>query len=128
MFGAPRFREPYGEKVHLFGKRLCVFFFFLIHLHWSQLLKDTTAPQREVFLLFRVDLALEEPSAKLQQTTLVSSNASRGKKDSTKDTIIIITSDSQVNSNFPYRWSAASLTFNNYLYIILLLYNENNHE
>ena len=36
-----------------------------------------------------------------------------GKKDSTKDTIIDITSDSQVNSNFPNRWSQASLTFNN---------------
>ena len=32
-----------------------------------------------------------------------------GKKDSTKDTIIDITSDSQVNSNFPNRWSPASL-------------------
>ena len=30
-----------------------------------------------------------------------------GKKDSTKDTIIDITSDSQVNSNFPNRWSQA---------------------
>ena len=37
-----------------------------------------------------------------------------------------ITSDSQVNSNFPYRWSTASLTFYNYFY--LFLYNENNHK
>ena len=35
-------------------------------------------------------------------------------KDITKDT----TSDSQVNSNFPNRWSPASLTFNNYFYIL----------
>ena len=45
-----------------------------------------------------------------------------GKKDSTKDTIIDITSDSQVNSNFPNRWSQASLTFNNYFYLFLYLY------
>ena len=45
-----------------------------------------------------------------------------GKKNSTKDTIIDITSDSQVNSNFPNRWSQASLTFNNYFYLFLYLY------
>ena len=42
-----------------------------------------------------------------------------GKKTAQKDTIIDITSDSQVNSNFPYRWSPASLTFNNYFYLFL---------
>ena len=45
-----------------------------------------------------------------------------GKKKAQKDTIIDITSDSQVNSNFPYRWSPASLTFNNYFYLFLYLY------
>ena len=35
------------------------------------------------------------------------------KRTAQKDTIIDITSDSQVNSNFPYRWSPATLTFNN---------------
>ena len=34
-----------------------------------------------------------------------------GKRTAQKDTIIYITSDSQVNSNFPNRWSPASLTF-----------------
>ena len=38
-----------------------------------------------------------------------------GKRTAQQDTIIDITSDSQVNSNFPYRWSPASLTFNSYL-------------
>ena len=38
-----------------------------------------------------------------------------------KDTIIDSTSDSQVNSNFPYRWSPASLTFNNYFYLFSYL-------
>ena len=36
-----------------------------------------------------------------------------GKRTAQKDTITDTTSDSQVNSNFPYRWSSASLTFNN---------------
>ena len=40
-----------------------------------------------------------------------------GKRTAQKDTIIDITSDSQVNSDFPYRWSPASLTFNNYFYL-----------
>ena len=44
------------------------------------------------------------------------------KKTAQKDTIIDITSDSQVHSNFPYRWSPASLTFNNYFYLFLYLY------
>ena len=42
-----------------------------------------------------------------------------GKRTAQKDTIIDITSDSQVNSNFPYRWSPASLTFNNFFYLFL---------
>ena len=45
-----------------------------------------------------------------------------GKRTAQKDTIIDITSDSQVNSNFPYRWSPASLTFTNYIYLFLYLY------
>ena len=45
-----------------------------------------------------------------------------GKKTAQKDTIIDITSDSQVNSNFPNRWSPASLTLNNYFYLFLYLY------
>ena len=44
-----------------------------------------------------------------------------GKRTAQKDTIIDITSDRQVNSNFPYRWSPASLTFNNYFYLFLHL-------
>ena len=44
-----------------------------------------------------------------------------GKRTAQRDTIIDITSDSQVNSNFPYRWSPASLTFNNYFYQFLYL-------
>ena len=45
-----------------------------------------------------------------------------GKRTAQKDTNIDITSDSQVNSNFPYRWSPASLTFNNYFYLFSYLF------
>ena len=45
-----------------------------------------------------------------------------GKRTAQKDITIDTTSDSQVNSNFPYRWSPASLTFNNYFYPFLYLY------
>ena len=45
-----------------------------------------------------------------------------GKRTASKDTIIDITSDSQMNSSFPNKWSPASLTFNNYFYLFLYLY------
>ena len=45
-----------------------------------------------------------------------------GKRTAQKDITIDTTSDSQVNSNFPNRWSPASLTINNYFYLFLYLY------
>ena len=45
-----------------------------------------------------------------------------GKRTAQKDITIDTISDSQVNSNFPNRWSPASLTFNNYFYLFLYLY------
>ena len=45
-----------------------------------------------------------------------------GKRTAQKDTSIDITSDSQVDSNFPNRWSPASLTLTNYFYLFLYLY------
>ena len=51
----------------------------------------------------------------------ISSETPRGKKDSIKRIIKDITSDSQVNSYFPYRWSPASLTFNIYFYLFRCL-------
>ena len=46
-----------------------------------------------------------------------------GKRTAQKDAIKDITSDSQVNSYFPYKWSSASLTFLNiYFYLFLYLY------
>ena len=44
------------------------------------------------------------------------------KRTAQKDAIIDITSDSKVNSYFPYRWSPASLTIIIYFYLFLLLY------
>ena len=43
-------------------------------------------------------------------------------KHSTKNTIKDISSDSQVNSNFSYRWSPVTLIFNIYFYPFLYLY------
>ena len=45
-----------------------------------------------------------------------------GKRTAQNDITIDTTSDSQVNSNFPNKWSPASLTFNNYFYLFLYLY------
>ena len=45
-----------------------------------------------------------------------------GNRTAQKDINIDTTSDSQVNNNFPNRWSPASLTFNNYFYLFLYLY------
>ena len=45
-----------------------------------------------------------------------------GKRTAQKDVIKDITSDSQVNSYFPYRWSPTSLTINIYFYLFLYLY------
>ena len=45
-----------------------------------------------------------------------------GKRTAQKDAIKDTTSDSQVNSYFPYRWSSASLTLYIYFYLFLYLY------
>ena len=69
-------------------------------------------------------LLLESRKENPQKLTQLSSRSHPrhlvGKRTAQKDTIIDITSDSQVNSNFPYRWSPASLTFNNYFYLFFI--------
>ena len=45
-----------------------------------------------------------------------------GKRTAQKDAIKDITSDSQVSSYFPYRWSPACLTINIYFNLFLYLY------
>ena len=59
---------------------------------------------------------------KLTQVQDLIQDTSWEKRTAQKDITIDITSDSQVNSNFPNRWSPASLTFNNYFYLFLYLY------
>ena len=72
------------------------------------------------------DYCLKSRKENTQKLTQLSSRSHPrhlvGKRTAQKDTIIDITSDSQENSNFPYRWSPASLTINNYFYLFLYLY------
>ena len=69
------------------------------------------------------DLWIDSPLLKLiQLSSRCHPRHLVGKRTAQKDTIIDITSDSQVNSNFPNRRSPASLTFNNYFYLFLYLY------
>ena len=73
----------------------------------------------------RADIAWwQEKEGNPQKLTQLSSRSHPrhlvGKRTAQKDTIIDITSDSQANSNFPYRWSPASLTFNNYFYLFYI--------
>ena len=57
----------------------------------------------------------------------ISSNYLVGKRTAQKDAIKYITDDSQMNRYFPYRWSPASLTINNYFYLFFIfIYNKNN--
>ena len=50
-----------------------------------------------------------------------------GKGTAQNDTIIDTTSDSQVNSNSHYRWSPASLTFYQFLYLYITRITINNN-
>ena len=76
--------------------------------------------------LFLSVLSVRRRKENPQKLTQLSSRSNQrhlvGTRTAQKDTIIDITSDSQVNSNFPYRWSPASLIINNYFYLFLYLY------
>ena len=64
----------------------------------------------------------ENPEKLTQLSSRSHTRHLKGKRTASKDITIDTTSDSQVNSNFPNRWSPASLTFNNYFYLFLYLY------
>ena len=64
----------------------------------------------------------ENPQKLTQLSSRSHSRHLVGKRTAQKDITIDTTSDSQVNSNFPNRWSPASLTFNNYFCLFLYLY------
>ena len=82
--------------------------------------------QRKVDLVELCENCIKSRKENPQKLTQLSSRSHPrhlvGKRTAQKDTTIDTTSDSQVNSNFPYRWSPASLTFNNYFYLFLYLY------
>ena len=65
---------------------------------------------------------LGKPSETDSIKSQISSRNLVGKGTAQKDTIKDISSDSQVNSNFPYRWSPASLTLSIYFYLFSYLY------
>ena len=68
--------------------------------------------------IFRWKSRYENP----QKLTQFNPRSHPRQRTAQKDTIIDTTSDSQINSNFSYRWSSGSLTFNNYFYLFLYSY------
>ena len=61
------------------------------------------------FFLFARKSRKENPQKLTQLSSRSHPRHLVGKRTAQKDTIIDITSDNQVNSNFPNRWSPASL-------------------
>ena len=100
-----------------------------VYLHDQSLYRFWCSEVKNAFLSLQ---ARYGKSRKEKLTQLSSRSHPRhlvGKRTAQKDTITDTTSDSQVNSNFPYRWSAASLTYNNYFFsIFIFIYNVNNHK
>ena len=96
---------------------------FLKSSDFAKIQQKTNKQSSETILSDLISKGRKENSQKLTQ--LSSRSHTRhlvGKRTAHKDTIIDITSDNQVNSNFPNRWSPASLTFNNYFYLFLYLH------
>ena len=87
-----------------------------------QLVKDLTSEKQGRSSAIQDKSRKENPQKLAQLSSRSHPRHLVGKRTAQKHTIIDITSDSQVNSNFPYRWSPASLTFNNYFYLFLYLY------
>ena len=88
-------------------------------------ISNVGGPLASGLLFLAVCLSISRKENPQKPTQLSSRSHPRhlvGKRTAQKDTIIDTTSDSQVNSNFPNRWSPASLTFNNYFYLFLYLY------
>ena len=83
----------------------------------------TTVPVKaKVVSIFLSKSRKENPQKLTQLSSRSHPRHLVGKRTAQKDITIDTTSDSQVNSNFPNRWSPASLTFNNYFYLFLYLY------
>ena len=88
-----------------------------IYLYWAVLIHCL---EKLTYIKFNpAGVRVEGKSSEIDSIKFkISSKTPRGKKDSTKNITIDTTSDSQVNSNFPNRWSPVSLTFNNYFYLL----------
>ena len=102
MIAKLRWFKLYWNKTNCITEFLSIFLYF----HYSDIFKSRKEnPQK-----------LTQLSSRSHPRHLV------GKRTAQKDITIDTTSDSQVNSNFPNRWSPASQTFNNYFYLFLYLY------
>ena len=107
----PSFQNTYTRAV-----RENIFFLFRFHL---------VIEQNQIFISGVIAFGVECKRRKEtpQKLTQLSSRSHPrhlvGKRTAQKDISRDTTSDSQVNSNFPNRWSPASLTFNNYFYLFL---------
>ena len=110
---------------HLFGLSQSCIRASLMKFHLIQEMFDTNLSRRcpgfALIPICPLYLCVETYIKSRQADSIesqISSTTSRGKKGlHIKD----ITSDSQVSSNFPYRWSPASLTLNIYFYLFLYL-------
>ena len=91
-------------------------------LHISLLVINRLKKKKNPFRIVSSQNRKENPQKLTQLSSRSHPRHLVGKRTAQKDTTIDITSDSQVNSNFPNRWSPASLTFNNYFYLFLYLY------
>ena len=81
--------------------------------------RDFMLSVSEITNLMLLKSRLEIPQKLTQLSPRSHSRHLVGKKTAQKDAIKDTTSDSQMNSCFPYRWSPASLTFNIYFYLFL---------
>ena len=103
--------------VSFLSKLFTIFYFWL----WRQFCSS----ERNRFSYFGRGSSKRRKENPQKLTQLSSKSHPRnllGKRTAQKDITIDTTSDSQVNSNFPNKWSPASLTFNNYFYLVLYLY------
>ena len=85
-----------------------------------QLVKDLTSEKQGSSTTILDKSRKENPQKLTQLNSRSHPRHLVGKRTVQKDITIDTTSDSQVNSNFPNRWSSASLTFNNYFYLFYI--------
>ena len=92
-------------------------------LRWMRTLSgEPTLPYHFSSFLKGVNSRWEDPQKLTQSSPRSHPRHLVGKRTAQIDAIKDITSDSQVDSYFPYRWSPASLTLNIYFYRFLYLY------